>query len=627
MFLNFVNKSFIFRQFCCKGNISEIISAHGLNSSKSFFAHYDLVLNSVSQQNHSDTKSLLFTILSISTGLTKESLKTAEILKELATLSFNLKEFELSMSFYVQAFNSFNNFAPNTTNQIFECGIEIADFYNNSNESEKAEEYLVNLLPLTEYLENKATKLRFYELLGKVKIVKNNYETAIKYLELGKLLFFDTNFDHTSNVFCSVLVSLANSYSAQLDYAKAIENYLQAVNLFIQANDYKNVINFYQIIFCLYFDYKKPDKAIEIVDKACEYFYHNFENQDIRIMDDFFVNSENKVKETQDYQNLAEFLHEKLKFDEKYSEEYSEKVANTNFDLSQAYFHVKNYKNSIIYAENTLRIRKKLKSPKDLIEAYNLFFSIYLQTEEFDYCLYSLAEVEKILKKHPIVELQKKYFYNMYLLYNHKKDYIVAQKWLIKYFHEISKDTPENNEEICKTYFLLGNLARILENYEESIENLNKSIKIAEKIYGKVHISTATLIDHLALSQAEAKNFEKAIQLNLKSLNIKQSLFGDFSLNLEKNFIILVKNLLESKKFEEAAEFAKKRIEVFVQHYGNTNKLTAEAYVFLGKVFMQSGNKKLSVQAFEQAEAIYGELNSFDEVQILKDLIEQCNKI
>ena len=42
---------------------------------------------------------------------------------------------------------------------------------------------------------------------------------------------------------------------------------------------------------------------------------------------------------------------------------------------------------------------------------------------------------------------------------------------------------------------------------------------------------------------------------------------------------------------------------------------------------MQSGNKKLSVQAFEQAEAIYGELNSFDEVQILKDLIEQCNKI
>ena len=99
-------------------------------------------------------------------------------------------------------------------------------------------------------------------------------------------------------------------------------------------------------------------------------------------------------------------------------------------------------------------------------------------------------------------------------------------------FEIVEKLNQENDVE--KLFFLtrVSRSYRRINNHVIASKYINQSLSLAEKIYGKNHIQTASYLNLLALSQIQEGNFQEALKTHLNVLQIKKKAYGNDELKL-----------------------------------------------------------------------------------------------
>ncbi len=136
--------------------------------------------------------------------------------------------------------------------------------------------------------------------------------------------------------------------------------------------------------------------------------------------------------------------------------------------------------------------------------------------------------------------------------------------------------------------------------FKEAEKVSSQSLRLAEQIYGKNHINTATSLNNLALIYKYQGRYSEAELLFKRALKIKEKAMGS-----NHKSVALVSNNLAGiyeiqGRFSEAENLYKKALEISIRELGKKHPIVAARLNNLAGLYCRQGN-------FTEAEKIYGE--------------------
>ncbi len=172
---------------------------------------------------------------------------------------------------------------------------------------------------------------------------------------------------------------------------------------------------------------------------------------------------------------------------------------------------------------------------------------------------------------------------------------------------EILVDDPEGKDrQLATAYNNLGFSYRQMEGYEMAIQSYDSSLQILERVFGKAHPNTITVMGNLAGSYALAGDLEAAEHLYLERLENIKSHYGDVHWRTGQAYSGLGGIYIKIKDWEKAKESHQSSIRIYSKALGSQHFWTNRARLYYYSLSNDLDSNRLFSETIE---AIKSSLN------------------
>jgi CHAT domain-containing protein/Tfp pilus assembly protein PilF len=135
-------------------------------------------------------------------------------------------------------------------------------------------------------------------------------------------------------------------------------------------------------------------------------------------------------------------------------------------------------------------------------------------------------------------------------------------------------------------------------HYLEAIQQYEKAVALAPKVYGPTHLNTATLMNNLAFLYEAAGRYQQAEKLHLRSLKIREVQRGRDHPDVAQSLNNLATLYHAMGRYEQAEPLMKRGLQIRQSRLGKDHPLVADSLSNLGGVYAAMGR-------YQQAELLY----------------------
>ena len=340
--------------------------------------------------------------------------------------------------------------------------------------------------------------LYYKRSLDRIKILTNKNDSiysleALAYKKIGFIYVYQNNFDKT------------------LRYWK------KALNIYIQADNKKNIARSYINIGLLYSSVDNNNKAMEYSLKALKLSE--------AIKDQHFIalslsSIGNQYLDQSNYTKALEYSIKSLKIIDKLEDKYNSALVNRRIGI--IHFYQNDNNKAIIYWERALNIFKEINSKSGisgtLVNLGNAYKNLNNNTKALDLYLEALVINEEIGHK----EFMAINLVNIGRIYREQHEYNKA----LEYYKKAVKINIEinNNSSLSNNYNAFGELYNNLKQYNKAIEYTKKGLIIAKKV-GSLRIENDAYAN-LSKAYIGLNNYKKALEYKNKWIELNDSIFN-----------------------------------------------------------------------------------------------------
>lgn len=415
-------------------------------------------------------------------------------------------------------------------------------------------------------------------------------------------------------------------------HREAMEYFNKSLEIFreLYGEDSEYVFTCYNNIADCYNSLGKSQEALDLYGKNLETWLSLYGEQNNHAAA-VYNNIGTTYYRLEDYDRALEYMSKALEISELIEGEYSSNVATGYNNLGSLYVDMKNYDKAFSYLFKALEIRKTIYTDKHPMIASNCF-SIAKEydrqqkySEAFDYYLKSL-NIYKSISGNYETEVSNCFYAMGNACFNmgRNQEAIDYSKKAL----EISLKLADNDLDVANIYFTIGFAYARMKDYDKSISEFKKSLKIKEDLYKCPHRDIAVIYDRIGFAyQVQGKNqeamdaFEKAIEIGFASLN------DEYYPDLLQTYISLGQTSYAVGRYEVSLNAYKKVAEIRIRQEGNSSSSLAVAYRNIAESYKKMG---FSVDALEydlKAYKIYESKGNEKECSlILQQIIREYGK-
>lgn len=354
------------------------------------------------------------------------------------------------------------------------------------------------------------------------------------------------NINPKDTLLARLYYKIGSAYLLEGNYSKSQEYQLNALRIYEDYPNNKDIVKVYNSIALIYFYVKDYDKALDYFNKAIDLLNKNFDGDNLKI-NKYLGNVYNNIGIIYDNKNnlslAIEFYSKALSFSKKIND--SENLSTVYSNMGIVYLKENKYDLAEAMFNEAYKIRLKQNNIYGLSKSFYHLGRLNNEKGNFNKALDFLSKAVDFSIKSNASSTRMNAYDELSKVYSSKKNYELAFKNL-KLFHRL-KDSLDNKESHQKT--IEANLLYAFEKESKAIKKLNKQ---REFIYWGALILLILLlfsiINRYKLQKSKAKLhlFDKEfIQLShqeavLREENLKKEL--EFkNKELTTNIIYLVK--------------------------------------------------------------------------------------
>ncbi len=189
------------------------------------------------------------------------------------------------------------------------------------------------------------------------------------------------------------------------------------------------------------------------------------------------------------------------------------------------------------------------------------------------------------------------YEYAEYLNYHQKYHFeLILQKQLL---HLNESQFGQHSQEYARCLFQIGKILDYTGQYQAAIDHLNLSLSITEKIVGRIHLESASIINLLAEIWFTLADYLQAEKLYREALSIREKLLGNRHPDTAQSMAYLAGLLQSTSKYEQAQSLYSAALDVMKEHYGNNHPETMTYTTYLAGIFEEKGDYQESERLFK----------------------------
>ncbi|KAL4439090.1 hypothetical protein ABPG74_008865 [Tetrahymena malaccensis] len=133
----------------------------------------------------------------------------------------------------------------------------------------------------------------------------------------------------------------------------------------------------------------------------------------------------------------------------------------------------------------------------------------------------------------------------------------------------------ENSIEVAKCYNNLGLLKRQQDEFDDSMTNFQKSLRLYQNFYGKDHIACLEILENIAILLRSQQNYDLALNQYENILKIKENRFGPNHIETAQTIENIAVVLIKKQRFDEAIEKLQKVLEIKKKKQGENSMTVA----------------------------------------------------
>ena len=265
--------------------------------------------------------------------------------------------------------------------------------------------------------------------------------------------------------------------------------------------------------------------------------------------------------------------------------------------------------------EEILNIYKKINDVYGIIIALNNLCSIYNRIHSFEksinYCNQSINLIKNNFGKNS--DLLSEPITNYGIALQNKSLFTES----IEYFQNalsIELNNKKRNETIATLYLNIGTSFGYLENWDNSIKFLKKSLEIREEIFGKNSLPLAGILNSLGMAYSFNNEFELGEKFILRGLKIREEHYGENNIHVIRSKMNLSAFYTATNNRKKASNILEELLEPLKKQYGLFNQDVFYTLASLSSYYSGDGenfnkSEEYGLQAIEIGEKILDPLD------------------
>jgi len=345
--------------------------------------------------------------------------------KEIDSLLFMCEIFfdsspDSAIFFCTEAYNEMKKFGENYRAKEIYTNLGILNTYKGN-----IEQALSFYISGIDFSKTAIDSAEFFTNIANCYVYKSNYNVAFEYFEKSKQIFLTSNYTYG---LVNFLINTGVTYSQQGFKKKAMEQYLEALNLYDDSLDAESRGVLYQNLGTLVAEQGDKKKSLEYFNQALEIYE---DSNNTPYICDILINIALVNIDEKKYQIADEILTKAFNLSS--DTKLENKKAYILFIKGQLEILLKNFDKAIIYFEESLKLRELLGIEYDIIYSYISMAQVYFETKEYQKSKY-FAEIALQKSEYlQILELQIEIYKILADNYAITNDFVNAYKYLSSY--------------------------------------------------------------------------------------------------------------------------------------------------------------------------------------------------
>jgi len=408
---------------------------------------------------------------------------------------------------------------------------------------------------------------------------------------------------------------IAKSYQKLKKYSKSLEYYNKVFHF---TSDYKYKVTLYSEIASLYIDKKEYQKALSNYSRSLIYTHHP----------DFFpIRFDLKIKiatmytKMQQHQKALEYLEEFLKEIETDYANSSTKnliMAHLLYEMSNFAFKSSNMKQSLEYAQNSLKFYRKELNEHHIIIAniYAHLSQVYVASENYPQAL-KYQESSIVIKKKNNVKPSEMHirYANLASIYYHLDNYEKSLFYFEKAI-KIAKNSLEDDDPIIAKYYSnISALYADIGNIKLSDQYQNKAIEIKKTEANSDNISLANSYNNLAMSYLQKDQYKLSLKYLQKTIHLLEQ--SNHSMQLALAYANLAALYADMNEYEKSIQANQKSIKLKIKLDGSNSELLAINYNTYGKIYTKNRQYQKALNYFQKSITLLKKKKKTKEIHLI----------
>lgn len=346
------------------------------------------------------------------------------------------------------------------------------------NDKKKVEEYVPELLALSQNIKFKKGIAYAYLYTGLVAMGKSDYEIALEHYQKAEQLMEELK---DKNGMGTCYIYMGNAKNDQGKYTEAIDYKLKAVKIKEELDDKHGLANSYNSIGVTYTHIGKNMEALNYYFKALR---------------------------------IREAIHDK------------QGVSSTYLNIGIVMYWQGNVAGSLDYHEKSLQIKQELGDKEGAAIVYNNIANIYIEQKKYREALIYSFKSMKIAEEIQEKRIVNNCYLNIANIFSEQKKFKKALPYYLKTI-KISIEL-EDRAGAATAYNSMGNCYEEMKQFAEALNNYMKALSISKEINYKIGIRDA--YSNLASVNEKLQNCDQALFYNKQFGTLKDSLLNEESL-------------------------------------------------------------------------------------------------